>query len=140
MNNNRREKKFPLALIALIALNLNALNALIMSAEKLTSSKGDPSLLLCGHCRPKKKKARYLLRPYVLSTILNQQDIQEFVLNFLYSHKRLKFFLLTFDIYIIQYHLEYVVPYGFVSLIKIKPLFFDTNIVMGKGTRLSLYQ
>ena len=64
MNKNRREKKLPLAFIALIALNLKTLLALNMSAEKLSSPRGDPDLLLCGPWgRPKKKKVRYLLRP-----------------------------------------------------------------------------
>ena len=63
----QEKKKLPLALIALIALNLKTLLALNMSAEKLSSPRGDPDLLLCGPWgRPKKKKVRYLLRPYGL--------------------------------------------------------------------------
>ena len=73
MNNNRRRKEKTLALIALIALNLktlNALNALNMSAEKLSSPRGDPDLLLCGPWgRPKKKKVRYLVRPLGLQSL-----------------------------------------------------------------------
>ena len=64
------KKKLPLALIALIALNLKTLLALNMSAEKLSSPRGDPDLLLCGPWgRPKKKKVRYLLRPLGLQSL-----------------------------------------------------------------------
>ena len=52
---NNRRKKIP---IALIFLNLDALTILNMC-------KGDPGLLLClPWGRSKKKKARYLIRPY----------------------------------------------------------------------------
>ena len=79
INNNWRRKKLPHALIALNVQNLNALNtlnaliALNMSAEKLSSPRGDPGLLLCGRWRrPKKKKARYLVRPLGLKTVFMQ--------------------------------------------------------------------
>ena len=44
-----------------------------MSAEKLSSPRGDPDLLLCGPWgRPKKKKVRYLLRPLGLKPVFMQ--------------------------------------------------------------------
>ena len=45
-----------------------------MSGEKHSSPRGDPGLPLCGGC-PKKKNARYLVRPLGLKTVFLRTPI-----------------------------------------------------------------